>query len=142
MSFDLQTPYWHLHEAAELARDFPEIPLILNHTGLTADRSEAGLVAWRECMEALAEQPNSACKISGIGLAGQPWTVASNRRVVLEAIEVFGVDRCMFASNFPVDKLCTAFETIFFGFAEIVADFDEAAKRKLFADNAVKYYRL
>jgi predicted TIM-barrel fold metal-dependent hydrolase len=142
LSFDLQTPWWHLTEAAQLARDFPETQIILNHTGLPADRSAAGLAGWRRAMETLAAVPNVALKISGLGQPGQPWTVASNGPVVRDAIRIFGFDRCMFASNFPVDRLCADFNTIFAGFMRIVRDLTPAEQRKLFYENAIRTYRL
>ena len=141
MHYDLQTPWWHLDEATDLARDFPDTMIILNHTGLPSDRSEAGVSGWREAMERFANQPNTAVKISGIGLAGEAWTAESNGALVLETIRIFGVDRCMFASNFPVDSLCASYDTIFTGFKRIVAGFSARDQRKLFHDNAVKYYR-
>ncbi len=141
-SFDLQTPWWHLFEAARLARDFPETTIILNHTGLPADRSRAGLAAWRAAMEALAAEPNTALKISGLGLPGRPWTVADNGPVVLEAIRIFGTERCMFASNFPVDGLVADFDTIMDGFKKITAGFTTEERRKLFHDNAARFYRI
>ena len=104
LSFDLQTPWWHLAEAAELARDFPQTQIILNHTGLPADRSADGLAGWRNAMQTLAAEPNVAVKISGLGQPGRPWTVEANGPVVRDTIAIFGVDRCMFASNFPVDR--------------------------------------
>lgn len=142
LSFDLQTPYWHLPEAAELARDFPDTRIILNHTGLPADRSEAGLAAWREAMALLAEAPNAVVKVSGLGVPGRPWTVEANRRIVLDTIALFGVERCMFASNFPVDSLVAGFDTLFGGFQAIVAHLPRADRQRLFHDNAVRYYRL
>ena len=60
LSYDLQTPWWHLDAALDLARDFPETQIILNHTGLPADRSQDGLAAWRKAMGALADPPNVA----------------------------------------------------------------------------------
>ena len=142
LSFDLQTPWWHLAEAAALARDFPQTQIILNHTGLPSDRSAAGLAGWREAMRTLAKEPNVACKISGLGQPGRPWTVESNRPVVLDAIEIFGVERCMFASNFPVDSLVAGFDTIFDGFKTIVAGLGATKQAALFHDNAVRFYRL
>jgi predicted TIM-barrel fold metal-dependent hydrolase len=142
LSFDLQAPYWHLREAADLARAFPGTTIILNHTGLPADRSKAGLGAWRDALAAFAANRNTAVKISGIGLAGGAWTVEANGPVVLTAIEVFGVDRCMFASNFPVDSLTGDFDTIFDGFRRIVAHLPERDQRRLFAENAARYYRV
>jgi predicted TIM-barrel fold metal-dependent hydrolase len=142
LSFDLQTPWWHLGEAAALARDFPRTQIILNHTGLPADRSAAGLAGWREAMATLAALPNVAVKISGLGQPGQPWTIKANGPIVRDTISIFGVERCMFASNFPVDRLCATFDTIFAGFRAIVADRAPADRRRLFHDNAVRIYRL
>jgi predicted TIM-barrel fold metal-dependent hydrolase len=142
LSFDLQTPWWHLAEAADLARDFPDTLIILNHTGLPADRSEAGLSGWCHALHTLAALPNVACKISGLGQPGQAWTVERNRRVVIDTIEIFGVERCMFASNFPVDRLIADFDTILEGFKTIVAGFGAAEQAALFYDNAVRFYRL
>ena len=142
LSFDLQAPWWHLREAASLARAFPDTLIILNHTGLPADRSPQGLRRWRDAMAALAAEPNVAVKISGLGVPGQPWTAESNRDVVLRTIDLFGVDRAMFASNFPVDGLVASFDTIYRGFKAIVRDFSPADRRRLFHDNAVRVYRL
>jgi predicted TIM-barrel fold metal-dependent hydrolase len=141
LHYDLQTPWWHLGEAADLARAFPGTTIILNHTGLPSDRSEAGLTGWRQAMEQLAAEPNTAVKISGIGVPGQAWTAELQTRVVLETIEVFGVERCMFASNFPVDGLCATFDEIFTSFKTITADMSANDRLKLFHDNAMKYYR-
>lgn len=142
LRFDLQTPWWHLAEAARLAADFPDTRIILNHTGLPADRSEAGLAGWKRAMTTFAACPNVAVKISGIGQPGAPWTVAANRDIVRTVIDLFGVERCMFASNFPVDSLCATFATIFDGFREIVRDFPPAAQRALFHDNAMRIYAI
>jgi predicted TIM-barrel fold metal-dependent hydrolase len=142
LSVDLQTPWWHLAEAAALARAFPDTLMILNHTGLPADRTPEGLRGWREAMATLAREPNVAAKISGLGVPGQRWTADSNREVVLRTIELFGVDRAMFASNFPVDGLVASFDTIYRGFKSIVRDFPASDRRKLFHDNAMRLYRL
>jgi predicted TIM-barrel fold metal-dependent hydrolase len=142
LRFDLQTPWWHLHEAAALAREFPGIPIVLNHSGLPADRSPEGIAAWERALATLAVCPNAALKISGLGVAGSPWTVAANRAIVLTAIELFGVARCMFASNFPVDGLCGSFATILAGFREIVGDFSPTERRGLFHDNAIRIYAM
>jgi len=142
LSFDLQTPWWHLREAADLAQRHPETQIILNHTGLPADRSPEGLEGWRAAMKLLATNSNAAVKISGLGLPGRPWRVADNTPVVRETIDIFGVDRCMFASNFPVDSLVADFRTIFDGFQAIVADLPPAEQEKLFFANAARIYRI
>ncbi len=142
LSFDLQTPWWHLAEAVDLANAFPETPIILNHTGLPADRSEAGLAGWRAAMKHLATVPTAVVKISGLGQPGVGWTADGNRGIVMDTLEIFGVERCMFASNFPVDGLVGSFETIFRGFLGITEDLNESERRAVFHDNAARIYRM
>ncbi len=142
LSYDLQTPWWHLDAAADLAKDFPGIPLIINHTGLPADRSPEALAAWRKALERAAAQGNVAIKISGIGRPGLPWTVEANAPIIRDTIAIFGTDRVMFASNFPVDGLVGNFDTIFSGFLAATAARTEMERDKLFHDNAVRIYRL
>ncbi len=142
LRFDLQTPWWHLHEAARLATDFPETTIILNHTGLPADRSLEGMAGWKRAMSAFAACPNVAVKISGLGQRDRPWTVADQRDIVRTVIDLFGPARCMFASNFPVDSLCATFATIFGGFQEIVRDMSGAEQRGLCHDNALRIYAI
>lgn len=141
LSFDLQTPWWHLKEARALADDFGDTTIILNHTGLPADRSSDGLAGWRAALKTIAGADNASIKISGIGIAGRPWTVADNRPVVLDAIDIFGPGRVMFASNFPVDSLVASFETIFSGFDEITSGFSLKDRAAMFRDNAIRIYR-
>lgn len=142
LHFDLQTPWWHLNEARRLARDFPETLIILNHTGLPADRSQDGLTGWFKAMEDVAKQHNVVVKISGLGQKGQPWSVAANRKIVQETLAIFGVERCMFASNFPVDSLCVTQDTLWTGFKEMVAHLSTQQQHALFYDNARQFYRI
>ncbi len=142
LSFDLQTPWWHFAEARDLAGAYPETQIIVNHTGLPADRSAEGLAGWKAALTVLAQAPNVAIKISGLGQAGKPWTAEGNRRIVLDTIDTFGIDRCMFASNFPVDSLVASFDTIFNGFLTITAGLADDERRRLFHGNAVRFYRL
>jgi len=142
LHFELQTPWWHLQDAAELASAYPRTQIVLNHTGLPSERSAAALSGWRAGLRALADCPNAVLKVSGLGLPGQAWRVSDNAPVVLEAIALFGVQRCMFASNFPVDGLVATLASIFDGFKAIVADFDAGARAALFHDNAMRVYRL
>jgi predicted TIM-barrel fold metal-dependent hydrolase len=142
LSFDLQTPWWHLGEAAELARDFPETTIILNHAGLPADRSPEGLAAWRLALDRLAREPNVVAKISGIGVPGQAWTLELQAPVVDGVISAFGSERCAFASNFPVDSLCASLGTIFDVFKAAVRERPAAERLALFHDNAARWYGL
>jgi len=142
LSFDLQTPWWHLPEAAELNARHPDIPIILNHTGLPRDRSADELAGWRAAMKVFAAAPNVAVKISGLGEPGHAWSLARNERVILDTIEIFGEDRCMFASNFPVDRLTGSLATIYSGFARATEKLGPTVQARLFAGNARRIYRL
>ncbi|MDG2957640.1 amidohydrolase family protein [Exercitatus varius] len=142
LNFDLQTPWWNLHEAKHLALDFPNTLIILNHTGLPSDRSQEGLTAWHQAMSQLADIPNITVKISGIGLPEKRWNIEDNRWIIQETVKIFGVDRVMFASNFPVDSLCGELETIFTGFKEAVKNYSYDDQYKLFFANAKKYYKI
>jgi len=142
LTYDLRVPFWHLHEAAEVAARYPETPMVLNHTGFPWDRSEEGLAAWREEMRIIAKAPQVSLKISELGLRDAPWTLESNRRVVLDAIEIFGIERCMFASNLPVAGLRASFTTIVEGIRQIVSGFSDDEQQGLFSRNAARFYRI
>lgn len=141
LHFDLQTPWWNLVEAEQLARDFPQTLLILNHAGLPSDRSAQGLAAWHKAMARFAECPNVAVKISGIGQAGKRWSAHDNEWIVRETIAMFGAERAMFASNFPVDGLCGSFDEIYSGFKTIVSGLPRDSQEQLFYRNARRIYR-
>ena len=140
LRFDLQTPWWHLHEARGLLERHGNTPIIINHAGLPADRSREGLTHWRAAVQAISRWPHVFMKISGMGVPGQAWTAENNREVVETLIEAFGVERCMFASNFPVDSLCGSFDDIFGGFEAITASLGDVAQDALFRRNAVRIY--
>jgi predicted TIM-barrel fold metal-dependent hydrolase len=135
-------PFWHLTEAAVVARAFPRTPIVLNHTGFPWDRSQSGLAAWRHAMATIAAQPNVHVKISEFGLRNEAWDYASNRRIVLDAIAIFGIERCMFASNFPVAGLRVDFDTLVRSVRQMVADRPADDQDRLFWRNAMSFYRL
>lgn len=142
LHFDLQTPWWHLWEAAELAHTFPDTLIVLNHAGLPADRSESGLSGWRKAMNAIADLENVVVKISGLGLKGEKWRIKDNESIIRDTIKIFGIDRCMYASNFPVDGVVADYNTIITGFKTALADLPLADQHKFFHDNAVRIYGL
>ena len=109
---------------------------------MPADRDDESIQGWRQGMQILAHCPNIVAKISGLAMCDWHWTVESIRPFVLNTIDDFGVERCMFASNFPVDKLFSSFDAVWDAFKEITADFSDDEKAALFHHNAEKYYRL
>jgi predicted TIM-barrel fold metal-dependent hydrolase len=142
LSFDLQALPSQMADAASVARAHPDVPMIVNHTGMPRDRSPDGVVAWRRGLRLVAEQPHVSLKLSGFAMFDPEWTVDSIRPFVLESIEIFGAQRCMLGSNFPVDKLHRSYAAIFDAFRSLTADLSPAEQRAIFHDNAQRIYRL
>ena len=142
LSWDLRVPFWHLEEAAEVARAFPRTRIVLNHTGFPWDRSEQGLAAWRKAMAVLAREPNVWVKVSEFGLKDRAWDYEDNRRVVLDAIAIFGIERSMFASNFPVAGLRIGYAALVEAMGRMLADRSPEDRERFFWRNAAAFYRL
>lgn len=142
LAFELQVPWWHLHEALDLTRLHPQIPVTINHAGLPSDRTKAGLSGWAAALRSVAAEPQVNIKISGIGLAGVPWSMPNNRVIVEQVMDIFGPDRIMFASNFPVDRLTASFADIYGGYLEITKDWSNDEQRAAFIGNAARHYSL
>ena len=104
--------------------------------------SVAGWREWRDGLRALAAASNVAIKLSGMGMVDHRWTVESLRPYALEAIDAFGAERAMFASNFPVDRLYGSYAALWRAFEAIVADMSAAERDALFRRNAERIYRI
>jgi predicted TIM-barrel fold metal-dependent hydrolase len=141
-SADIQSPWWDADALCELAADFPNTQIVIVHTGLPHDRSEEGLRNWRAAMEKASRHPNVAIKLSGIGQPGIRWSYEANGPVLRDAIRIFGTDRDMFASNYPVDSIVATFDELCDGFRMAISDLPLAEQKKLFHDNAERIYRL
>jgi len=139
LSFDLQAYAGQFVGLAPLIARHPETPVIINHMGMMVPGEEA---EWRTGMAALAALPNVLVKLSGIGFSDRRWTAALARQQIRTAIDLFGTDRAMFASDFPTDKLFGSFAQHLDAYAEIVADFTREEQHALFAANANRIYRL
>ncbi len=142
LSFDHQICAHQAKDTVRLADRYPDVPIVLAHMAFPIERHYAGIQAWRANMRLMAERPNVSLKLSGLGMTDFHWSVDSIRTFILDGIEVFGVDRCMFASNFPVDSVMSDYDTLFGAFKSVVEDFSDSEKRKLFHDNAARTYRI
>ena len=85
---------------------------------------------------------NTVCKISGLGMSDNDWTVDSIRPFVLHCIESFGVDRCIFGTNWPVDSLFSGYDDIVDAYTEIISDFSEDEQIAMFSRNAELLYNI
>ncbi len=139
LSFDLQAYPGQFPALAQLIERHPETPVMINHMGMCVPGEEG---EWREGLAALARLPHVAIKLSGIGFTHRPWTLEQARTLVLTAIDLFGADRSMVASDFPTDKLFGSFAATIGAYAAITADFSDAERRAMFAGNANRLYRL
>jgi predicted TIM-barrel fold metal-dependent hydrolase len=142
LSFDMQLYPGQMDAAHRLAVRHPETLIVINHTGMPADRDQHGIALWRNGMKQLATTENVIAKISGLGMVDHHWTTDSIRLFVLHAIDCFGTNRVMFGSNFPVDRLYGSFASLYAAFGAIVADFSEDEQDRMFRANALRHYRL
>lgn len=142
LAWDLRIPFWHLEEAAEVLGDFASLPVVLQHTGLPWERSEAGLAAWRRGMAALAALPNVHIRLSEFGLRDRPWRLEDNLPLIHDAIAIFGWQRSMFGSNFPVAGLRISYPALVRAMSESLAHLDSRAQQAIWRDNALAFYQM
>ena len=160
LGFDAWMYFPQLPDLAALARAIPEVPIVLNHAGGLlglgpyAQRDEA-FALWYRNMQELSTCPNVSVKLGGLGVprCGFGWhqrdtppgsadLASAFSPYILESIELFGTDRCLFESNFPADK-CAYDYTVFWNACKRMARCCSPAERAaLFHDNAVRLYRL
>jgi predicted TIM-barrel fold metal-dependent hydrolase len=141
-SFDLQVFAGQMEGAAELADSAPKVTFILQHAGMLEDLSEAGWAQWRAGMKRLAARPNVVSKLSALGTfihRNDPDHIAT---IVRETIGIFGPERCLFGSNFPVEKLWTQYADLVAAYRLALEPLGEATTRAALHDTATRIYRL
>jgi predicted TIM-barrel fold metal-dependent hydrolase len=156
---------WHYHHQMKdfisLAQAVPDTPLILDHfgtplgTGSYRSQRQAIFEQWQKDISALAEYENVYLKLGGLAMPdnGFGWheqaapadaaqLIREQSAYYLHAIECFGPQRCMFESNFPVDRLSISYRSLWNAYKQLVADFSEAEKHALFYGTAARVYQL
>lgn len=125
----------------EIAARWPGLVLVLSHACLPPDRTDAERAAWAVAARRLSARPNVVCKISAIAGASDPmWTVASIRPWILTCIETFGPDRCMFGTNWPIDRLYGTYQDVVAAYREVIADHRPDEREALLAGTARRTY--
>ncbi len=142
LSFDLSIYAHQLEDAIALANEFPNITIILEHLGWPLDFTKAGFLSWQKKMSDLAECPNVMLKISGLGVVFQQQSLETIMRYIQIAIQIFGVDRSVFGSNFPTDGLFYDFGDYLNICKNAFSAYSEEEQHKIFYSNAEKIYRL
>jgi predicted TIM-barrel fold metal-dependent hydrolase len=161
LTFDAWLYHPQLPELTELAKAFPDTTIILDHFGgplgigpYTGRRAEV-FAAWKAAIRALADCPNVVVKLGGLVMPlngfgfhkreqpiGSVELAEATRDWYLHTIECFGVARCMFESNFPVDKVSVSYRVLWNSFKRLTANFSAAERAALFHDTAVRVYQL
>ena len=142
LSFDLQLIPQQIGRAAKVLQQLPGLQVAVCHCGSPWDQSPAGLARWRAGLERLAALPDVYCKISGLAMFNNRWSVDEIRTIVTTCIDVFGTRRCMFGSNFPVDKLHKSYDDIWQAYETLASVYADEQQERLFAGTAAEFYRL
>jgi L-fuconolactonase len=143
LSFDLCIKHWQLPYVIELVRRCPDTAFILDHMG-KPDIKEQLLDSWQADMRKLAELPNVACKISGMVTEAdhESWQSADLEPFINVALGAFGEDRLMFGSDWPVALLASSYQRWFETLEALTARLPVSARRKLWAENARRFYQM
>ena len=140
--FELMAHPDQLGVAATQLAGFDDLTVVVEHTGWPRSNSDQERALWRAGIEALAGVGgNVVCKLSGLAMPLESMRVDAFTPWLEYAIEAFGVDRCMFASNFPVDSMYGTFDELYGTFSAVTAGLDNESRGKLFAANAERVYR-
>jgi L-fuconolactonase len=150
-----------LQELAAFAKAIPDLPIILNHigglvrTGPYADKDDEVLLTWRRGIAAVVACPNGTIKLGGIGMprTGFDWhsrqkpvgsevLAAAISPFMTYCIEQFGPSRCMFESNFPVDKVSFSYHVMYNAFKRLSKSYTPTERAQMFHDTAVRVYRV
>ena len=161
LSFDCIVYHPQLPEVADMARAFPGLTVILNHVGRPlgigpyAGRRDELMPEWRRGIDAVAECPNVVVKVGGLGnpISGFDWhqrpfppgsreLAASGAPYYQYCIEKFGANRCMFESNFPVDKQSCSYTVCWNAFKRMTREFSATEQADLFHNTAARAYKL
>jgi predicted TIM-barrel fold metal-dependent hydrolase len=132
-----------LREFASVAAAYPDIQFVLPVMGWPVDLTRAGQATWKRELAAVGKRPNVAIKIFGLEcIFGIHWTVAQVRPWILQALEIFGPARSMFASHMPICKLACSFQHLYGAYLEVIADFSSSEKRQVLHDTAAGIYKI
>ena len=142
LSFDLQCYPAQMPAIADLIAQHPNIPVIVDHLGMPVLDDEKGEEEWRLGLALLSRQEHVAIKLSGFGFVRRNWTAEQIVPLVHEVIELFGPSRCLFATDFPTDKLFGTVDRYFEAQQRIASAYSREEQRDMLGRNADRIYRL
>ena len=143
LSYDLLVHTRHLQHIPQLAESCPDLRFVVDHLAKPPiARNEIG--EWSEALKPAAAYPNIYCKLSGLVTEADwsTWQTNDLRPYVERALELFGVERMMFGSDYPVCLLAAAYDRVLEAFQELLKDLSDRQREQIFSENAATFYRL
>lgn len=146
LAYDMDVIWENMGKAADLARAYPNVTLIIDHAGFPQDRTAEYFANWRRGMTEFSDLEHVYVKISGLGMGdqmcGRDWTVETIKPWVEACIEIFGTERSFFGTNWPVDKMYSTYQELIDAYRELMDDYSESEQAALFHANAERVYRI
>ncbi len=142
LTFELQVYARQASYAVDLIKAFPNVRMILVHAGMLTSRTATAISQWRTALMSMAAFPNVYVKLSGLGMYSSGITSEQARQVIRDSIQIFGTDRTIYGSNFPLEKLHASYADFFGVYRMVLSEYTEAEQRAVLHDNAQRFYRL
>lgn len=142
LTFDLQIFAGQVEPACRLIDACPDVRFVLQHAGMLEDTSESGRMAWTNAMSALAARPQVYVKLSGFGTFVHRVDADLIAWLWRQTVGLFGPDRCLWGSNFPIEKLWTGYPALLAAHRAAAAHLPPQAQAAIFHDTACRVYRL
>lgn len=137
---DLDCSFEHMARAREMAERHPDLTIVLEHIGYPRSRDDSYFASWAPAIGHLARAANVHCKLSGLGMTDRSWTTASLRRWVDTCLETFGPARCLFGSNWPLDRIASSYDSLVVAFTELISSCSSDEQHAICYDNAERLY--
>ena len=143
LSYDLLVHTRHLKYVPKVVESSPEVAFVIDHLA-KPPIAKNEIREWSQALKPLASYPNVHCKLSGLVTEANwtSWQASDLRPYVEYALELFGADRLMFGSDYPVCLLAASYDRVLNAFQEILKDLSDTERDKIFSQNATKFYRL
>ena len=142
LSADMQIYPGQMSDAAALAGEYPDVPMIINQAGMPEGLATGDHAAWRRGIRELAQARNVSIKISGFGMLKPDWSIQDVRPLIEEIVDAFGPRRVMLGSNYPVDKLFKPLSELFATYIECLRFVELSDLARICSLNAIDIYRL
>jgi predicted TIM-barrel fold metal-dependent hydrolase len=140
--FELQIFTSQMAAGAALAHASPRTTFVLQHAGMLEDLSDAGRAAWHAGMRRLADCPNVLVKLSGLGTFVHRATLADIQPIVTDTVTLFGAGRCLWGSNFPIEKIWTDYAALASNIRQAVSHLPLHDQRQILSETATRLYGL